>query len=378
MSDDIVLLLDEQLRRFLSKDIVPHYSQWEKAGLMPRDVWRQFGAQGFLGADVPESVGGAQAGFAASARIIQTLAEFGLGGLASAIAAHNEVAIPYVLDLGSEQQKEKYLPGMISGDIVGAIAMTEPSAGSDLKAIRATAVKTANGWRINGQKTFITNGIHADLIITAVKTDPSAGAKGISLFLVDANTPGFSRGRKLEKLGQNIADTAELFFEDVEVPDEALLGGEGNGFACLMKELPRERLSFSIAALGACDFMLQETTRYVQQRSAFGQSVAQFQNTRFALADYHARIAVMRSFIRQAVRKQAAGTLTGTDVSIGKLVTAEWQKNIADGCLQLFGGYGYMQEYPISRAFVDARGQSIYGGTSEIMKEIIARDVIGR
>ncbi|MFN3713528.1 MAG: acyl-CoA dehydrogenase family protein [Alcanivoracaceae bacterium] len=371
-------LLQDQLRRFLEREVAPHYQQWERAGLMPRGLWRTLGAQGFLGADIPARFGGAEAGYAPAAHIIRILAAGGFAGLASAVAAHNEVAIPYLQDLGSDVQRQRWLPGMISGDIVGAIAMTEPSAGSDLKAIRGRAEKTPGGWRLNGQKTFITNGIHADLIIVAMKTDPAAGARGISLFLVDASTPGFSRGRKLHKLGQNIADTAELFFENVEVGDDALLGGEGQGFACLMQELPRERLSFAIAALGACDAVLAETVAYVQQRTAFGMPVAQFQNTRFTLAGLHARVEVLRAFVNQSIDRQCRGELSAVEVSMAKLVSSEVQCELVDACLQLFGGYGYMSDYPISRAYVDARGQRIYGGTSEIMKEIIARSLLGR
>jgi acyl-CoA dehydrogenase len=371
-------LLGDQLRRFLERNVMPRYDQWERAGIMPRGLWRQLGEQGFLGADVAGVFGGAEAGYAAAARIIRTIAEAGLAGLASAVAAHNEVAIPYINDLGSEAQRQRWLPGMITGAIVGAIAMTEPGAGSDLKAIRGRADKIPGGWRLNGQKTFITNGIHADLIIVAMKSDPDAGAKGISLFLVAADTAGFSRGRKLEKLGQNIADTAELFFENVEVSDEALLGGEGQGFACLMKELPRERLSFAIAALGACDAVLADTVAYVRERKAFGVSVSQFQNTRFRLAELHARVEVLRAFVDQCIHRQTRAELDTRDVSIAKLVSSEIQCELVDTCLQLFGGYGYMKEYPISRAYVDARGQRIYGGTSEIMKEIIARELLGR
>lgn len=371
-------LLGDQLRRFLERNVVPHYDQWERAGKMPRELWRKLGEQGFLGADVGEAVGGAEAGYAAAACIVRCIAEAGLAGLASAVAAHNEVAIPYINDLGSDTQRQRWLPGMVSGDIVGAIAMTEPGAGSDLKAIRGRAEKIPGGWRLNGQKTFITNGIHADLIIVAMKSDPDAGAKGISLFLVAADTPGFSRGRKLEKLGQNIADTAELFFENVDVADDALLGGEGQGFACLMKELPRERLSFAIAALGACDAALADTVAYVQERKAFGVPVAQFQNTRFRLAELHARVEVLRAFVNQCIDRQTRAELDARDVSIAKLVSSEVQCELVDTCLQLFGGYGYMKEYRISRAYVDARGQRIYGGTSEIMKEIIARELLGR
>jgi acyl-CoA dehydrogenase len=371
-------LLQDQLRRFLEREVIPYYRDWEQSGLMPRALWNRFGEQGFLGADVAMAYGGAEAGYGAAATIIQTLAAAGLAGLASAVAAHNEVAIPYLFDLGSDAQRQRWLPGMITGEVVGAIAMTEPSAGSDLKAIRGRAEKIPGGWRLNGQKTFITNGIHADLIIVAMKTDPAAGARGISLFLVDASAPGFNRGRKLHKLGQNIADTAELFFENVEVGDDALLGGEGQGFACLMQELPRERLSFAIAALGACDSVMAETVAYVQQRTAFGQPLAQFQNTRFTLAGLHARVEVLRGFVKQCVERQVQGVLTAEEVSIAKLVSSEVQCELVDACLQLFGGYGYMSEYAVSRAWVDARGQRIYGGTSEIMKEIIARNLLGR
>ncbi|UWN50058.1 Cyclohex-1-ene-1-carbonyl-CoA dehydrogenase [Alcanivorax sp. ALC70] len=267
---------------------------------------------------------------------------------------------------------------MVTGEAVGSIGMTEPGAGSDLQGMKTRAEKDGDGYVINGQKTFITNGQHCDVIVLATKTDPNAGAKGVTLFTVDASLPGFSRGRNLEKMGHHAADTSELFFEGVKVGADQILGGEGKGFFNLMNELPRERLILALGAVAACEGMIERTVTYTQERQAFGQPISKFQNTRFVLADLHAQVQVNKAFCAQCTDQYDRGELSTANASIAKLTTTELQGKVADQCLQLFGGYGYMKEYPISRDFVDARIQRIYGGTSEIMKEIIARDILGR
>ncbi|MEQ9508212.1 MAG: acyl-CoA dehydrogenase family protein, partial [Alloalcanivorax xenomutans] len=300
------------------------------------------------------------------------------GALASNLSVHSDIVAPYILHLGTEEQKQAWLPKMVTGEAVGSIGMTEPGAGSDLQGMKTRAEKDGDHYVINGQKTFITNGQHSDVIVLATKTDPNAGAKGVTLFTVDATTAGFSRGRNLEKMGHHAADTSELFFQDVRVGADQILGGEGKGFFNLMNELPRERLILALSAVAACEGMLERTIEYVQERQAFGQSVAKFQNTRFVLANLHAMVEVNKAFTSQCIDQYGRGELSTTNASIAKLMTTELQGKVADQCLQLFGGYGYMKEYPISRDYVDARIQRIYGGTSEIMKEIIARDILGR
>lgn len=371
-------LFRDNVKKFLDKEVAPYYEQWEKDEILPRDLWRTLGANGLLCVDVPEQYGGFGANFRMSAVVIEEVARLGFGALASSLSVHSDIVAPYILHLGSEEQKQKWLPLMVSGDAVGAVAMTEPGAGSDLQGMKTRADRNGNNFVINGQKTFITNGQHADVVVTAAKTDPAAGSRGISLFTIDANTPGFERGRNLEKMGHHCADTSELFYENVTVGEDQILGGEGRGFANLMNELPRERLILAIAAIAACEGMLARTVQYTQERKAFGASVAQFQNTRFKLADLHAQIQVNKAFVAQCTDEYDAAELTAVNASIAKLVTTELQGKVADECLQLFGGYGYMKEYPISRDYVDARIQRIYGGTSEIMKEIIAREVVGR
>jgi len=298
--------------------------------------------------------------------------------LATNVSIHSDIVIPYLLHLGTEEQKQQWLPKMLTGDVVGAIAMTEPNAGSDLAGIRTTAKAEGEHYRINGSKIFITNGQHADLVIVAAKTDQQKGSKGMSLFLVDTTLPGYSRGRKLDKMGQHAGDTSELFFDNLVVPKSAILGQAGEGFIHLMNELPRERLIIAIMGLGAADGALEWTIDYVQQRKAFGKSISDFQNTRFKLAEMKTAIELNRAFINQCIDQYIHGTLNTTMASMAKLAATELQGRVTDECVQLFGGYGYMSEYPISRAYVDARVQRIYGGSSEIMKEIIARSLVGR
>ncbi|OZC34972.1 acyl-CoA dehydrogenase [Marinobacter vinifirmus] len=371
-------LFQAMIVRALEQEVTPFYEQWEEAGEIPRQLWHTLGQAGMLGIDMPEEYGGAAASFEVSQLAIEEIARMGFGGLASGYNIHANIVMPYILHLGNEQQKQAWLPAMISGEVLGAIAMTEPGAGSDLAAMRTTAERTEGGWRINGAKVFITNGLHADMVIVCAKTDPKAGAKGVSLFLVDTSLPGFSRGKGIKKIGQHASDTAELFFSDLIVPEEALLGEEGKGFAYLMQELPRERLGVGAQAIGASEGALALTLDYVQQRQAFGQRIADFQNTRFKLAEARARIDMARAYLNQCISKYHQGAMTATDAAILKLMLTEMQCDIAHECLQLFGGYGYTLEYPISRFFVDARVQTIYAGTSEIMKEVIARSVLGK
>ncbi|MCK0536932.1 acyl-CoA dehydrogenase family protein [Alcanivorax quisquiliarum] len=371
-------LFRTNVRKYLEREIAPHYAQWEKDEILPREVWTGLGENGFLCVDVPEQYGGFGAPFRLSAIVVEEASRMGFGGLASNISVHSDIVAPYILHLGTEEQKQTWLPRMVTGEAIGAIGMTEPGAGSDLQGMKTRAEKDGDGYVINGQKTFITNGQHCDVIVLATKTDPNAGSRGMTLFTVDTSLPGFARGRNLEKMGHHCADTSELFFENVRVGADQILGGEGKGFANLMNELPRERLILAIGAIGACEGMLERTTTYVQERKAFGQSVAQFQNTRFKLANLKAQVEVNKAFVAQCTDQYDDGALTAVNASIAKYTTTELQGVVADQCLQLFGGYGYMQEYPISRDYVDARIQRIYGGTSEIMLEIVARDLLGR
>ena len=371
-------LFRTNVRKYLEREIAPHYTQWEKDEILPREVWTGLGENGFLCVDVPEQYGGFGAPFRLSAIVVEEASRMGFGGLASNISVHSDIVAPYILHLGTEEQKQTWLPRMVTGEAIGAIGMTEPGAGSDLQGMKTRAEKDGDGYVINGQKTFITNGQHCDVIVLATKTDPNAGSRGMTLFTVDTSLPGFARGRNLEKMGHHCADTSELFFENVRVGADQILGGEGKGFANLMNELPRERLILAIGAIGACEGMLERTTTYVQERKAFGQSVAQFQNTRFKLANLKAQVEVNKAFVAQCTDQYDEGALTAVNASIAKYTTTELQGVVADQCLQLFGGYGYMQEYPISRDYVDARIQRIYGGTSEIMLEIVARDLLGR
>lgn len=371
-------LFRDNVRKFLEKRVAPFYDRWEKDGILPRSLWNELGENGLLCVDVPEEYGGIGARFRLSAVVVEEIQRFGFGALASNVSVHSDIVAPYILHLGSEAQKQRWLPKMVTGEVVGAIAMTEPGAGSDLQGMKMKAEAKGDRYVLDGAKTFITNGQHCDVVVMAAKTDASAGAKGMTLFTVDATLAGFTRGRNLEKIGHHCADTSELFLEGVEVGKDEILGGLGKGFANLMNELPRERLILAIGAIAACEGTLARTVTYVKERQAFGQPIAAFQNTRFKLAELEALVRVNRAYISECMDKYDAGSLTTVEASIAKLTTTELQGKVADECLQLFGGYGYMQEYPVSRDFVDARIQRIYGGTSEIMKEIIARSILGR
>ena len=367
-------LFTESLERFCDAEIEPHYRDWEKAGLVHRELFRKMGENGYLCADVPEQYGGAGASVHFSFAVVEVLSRRGYGGFVGGLQVHNDIIPPYLLHCGTEAQRQYWLPRMASGEAIAAIGMTEPGAGSDLKAIRTTARKDGDHYVINGSKIFISNGQNCDLLVLAAKTDPALGAKGVSLFLVDAATPGFTRGQNLEKIGQHAGDTSELFFNDMRVPADALLGGvEGQGFVQMMRELPRERLIIGVQAVHGAKGALDATLKYVQERQAFGQAIGQFQNTRFTLAQCATDIAAAEAFLNASVAAYQQGQLTPEAVSALKLHTTELFSRVADACLQLFGGYGYMAEYEIGRAWTDARVGRIYGGSSQVMREIIAR-----
>ncbi|WFE71505.1 acyl-CoA dehydrogenase family protein [Halomonas sp. M1] len=371
-------LFHAMISRCLAQEVAPFYPQWEEAGEIPRSLWRALGAAGLLGIDLDDTWGGAGADIAITQLALEEISRQGFGGLASAYNIHANIVMPYLQNLGTNEQRETWLPAMALGECLGAIAMSEPHAGSDLAAMKTRASKTTEGWELNGSKLFITNGQVADLVIVCAKTDPSAGAKGVSLFLVDTTLPGFSRGKPIKKIGQHASDTAELAFDQLLLPHSALLGEEGAGFRYLMQELPRERLGVGAQALGAVEGALALTLDYVTQRHAFGQRVADFQNTRFTLAEIKAQLDMARAYFDQCVDKYRHGTMTSTDAAILKLQLSELQCRAVDRCLQLFGGYGYTHEYPISRFYLDARVQTIYAGSSEIMKEVVARSLLGK
>lgn len=378
MDEETNALFYTMIKRCLSQEVAPYYNDWEAAGAMPRSLWHALGAAGLLGIDLNEQHGGSGADIAMTQLALEEISRQGFGGLASAYNIHANIVMPYLQNLGSTAQHKRWLPAMVRGECLGAIAMTEPNAGSDLAAITTRAIPTNDGWELSGSKIFITNGQFADLVIVCAKTDPAAGAKGVSLFLVDTHLPGFSRGKPIKKIGQHASDTAELAFEQMQLPHDALLGEEGAGFRYLMQELPRERLGVGAQALGAVEGALALTLAYVRERHAFGQRVADFQNTRFTLAEIKAQLDMSRAYFEHCVEKYRKGTMSSTDAAILKLQLSELQCQAVDRCLQLFGGYGYTHEYPISRFYLDARVQTIYAGSSEIMKEVVARSLLGK
>lgn len=362
------------VRRFLEEEVMPFHAQWEKDGQVDRELWRKAGAQGYLVPQAPEIYGGAEADFRYNAVIDEEVSRSGCTGLGWGV--HSDIVVPYLMNYGSTAQKERYIAACVRGDIVTAIAMTEPGTGSDLQGIRTTAIADGDDYVINGSKTFITNGQHADLIVVVCKTDPSAGAAGTSLILVEGDAAGFERGRNLEKVGMKAQDTSELFFSDVRVPKENLLGEEGKGFAYLMQELPQERLSIGIMAMAASHTVLQQTIEYVKDRKAFGKPIATFQNTQFKLAELDTELTSAQVFMDRCLELLVQGELDTVTASKAKLLGSELQCRIVDECVQLHGGYGFMWEYPVARAFADSRVQRIYGGTSEVMKLIIGRSLI--
>lgn len=366
----------DSFRKFLLEEAVPHHEQWEKGGQVSREFWKKAGEMGYLSPTVPEAYGGVEVDFRYNAVVAEEVANFGLTGIGFGL--HSDIAVPYIMAYGTEEQKQKYLPGCVNGDIITAIAMTEPGTGSDLQGVKTSAVLSDDGehYILNGSKTFITNGQLADLVIVVAKTDPSAGAKGTSLLLLEAGTEGFVKGQNLHKIGMKAQDTSELFFQDVKVPKANLLGAEGMGFIYLMQELPQERLSVSLSAIACAESILEQTVTYVKDRKAFGKSIASFQNTQFKLAEMSSTVTMARVFIDKCLELHLEKELDDVTAAKLKLLSTDIQCDVVDECLQLHGGYGYMWEYPVARAFADARVQKIYAGTNEIMKLIIGRSMV--
>ena len=367
----------DSFRRFMDKEIAPHHEAWEEQGYVDRAVWNKAGENGFLCMTMPEVFGGSDADKLYSVVQMEELSRAGFSGIGYGL--HNEIVAPYLLHYGTEAQKQKYLPKLATGEMVGAIAMSEPAAGSDLQGVKTTAMLQADGsYLINGSKTFITNGWHADLVILVAKTDPAAGAKGTSLFLIERGMPGFEKGKRLKKLGLKAQDTSELFFDNVKVSADQLLGGvamQGKGFICLMEQLPWERLQIAIGGIAAAQAAIDWTVQYVKDRKVFGQAVGNYQNTRYTLAELQTEVQVARVFVDKCTELVLQDKLDTATASMAKYWCSDLQCKVMDECVQLHGGYGYMWEYPITRAYADARVQRIYGGTNEIMKEVISRSM---
>ncbi|GGO43642.1 acyl-CoA dehydrogenase [Streptomyces daqingensis] len=365
----------ETVRTFLTKEVEPYYEQWEKDGIVSREAWLAAGRQGLLGLAVPEEYGGGGAeDFRYSAVLAEEFTRKGVAGLA--VGLHNDIIGPYLTSLATDEQKRRWLPGFCSGEIVTAIAMTEPGAGSDLQGIATTAADKGDHWLLNGSKTFISNGILADLVIVVARTQPEGGAKGLSLLVVERGMEGFERGRNLDKIGQKSQDTAELFFNDVRVPKENLLGRLDGAFIHLMENLAQERLTIAVGAIAGAEEVLAQTTAYVKERKAFNRPLAKLQHIRFEIAEMATECAVTRAFLDRCIEDHGKGELDAAHASMAKWWATELQKRVTDRCLQLHGGYGYMNEFPVARAFTDGRIQTIYGGTTEIMKEIVGRSLL--
>lgn len=365
------------VRGFLESEVVPHYSQWEEDGFTPREIWRRAGDVGLLGTSVPEAFGGAGGDFKFDAVVLEELGKLGLA--APAWDMHAYIVAPFLTHFGTDGQRQNWLPRMVQGEAISAIGLTEPNAGSDLAGIRTQAKRDGNGYRINGSKIFITNGIIADLVLLAAKTAPELGAKGVSLFLVDTKTPGFRRGRKLKKVGNHAQDTAELFFDDMHVPADALLGeAENQGWHQLMHGLAQERMVVAVRSMAMARAAFETTLEHVRSRIAFGKPIASFQNTRFKLAELETDIDVGQPFVDLCIGSLADGSLSPEMAAKAKLWTTELADRVLDECVQLHGGYGYMWEYPVARAWADARVHRIYAGTNEVMKQIISRNYIDR
>ncbi|MFE4974512.1 acyl-CoA dehydrogenase family protein [Kitasatospora sp. NPDC056651] len=372
--DEELAAFRELARTFLVREVVPHHAAWEEAGLVDREVWRAAGRHGLLGLDVPEEYGGAGvADFRFHAALSEEIVRVGAYGLGFAL--HNDVVAPYLLRLGTAEQKRRWLPGFCSGDLVTAIAMTEPEAGSDLQAIRTTARRDGDHYVLNGAKTFITNGVHADLVIVAARTEAGSGARGLSLLVVERGMAGFERGRKLDKIGMRAQDTAELFFDDVRVPAANLLGRPGRGFLHLADNLPQERLGIAAYAVAGAETAFAHTLAHCRTRTAFGQPIGSFQHIRFELAEMATELEIARTYVDRCVERHNAGRLDEVGAAKAKWWATDLQRRVLDRCVQLHGGYGFMREYPVARAYVDTRVHPIYGGTNEIMKEIIGRSL---
>ncbi len=364
------------VQRFIAEHVTPHHAQWEKEGEVPRELWREAAQAGLLCCNVSTDYGGMGGDFLHSTILIEEFARAGATG--PTFYLHSDIVAPYLVDFGTEEQKRTWLPRMASGEVVCALGMSEPSGGSDVQAMRTQAIRDGDHYVINGQKVFITNGHCADLLLLACKTDPKARGKGVSLILVETNRPGFTRGRRLEKIGCKAQDTAELFFSDLRVPVTHRLGGEGEGFAMLMTQLAQERLIQAIRAVASSEAAIMWTRDYAVGREMFGQTLADFQNTRFQLAELHAEVLAQRVFVDRAIELHLRGALDATDAAAAKLTTTELQGRVMDRCLQLFGGWGYMWEYPIARAYADARMCRIGGGSAEVMKQIIGNALLPR
>ncbi|MDA8369297.1 MAG: acyl-CoA dehydrogenase family protein [Nocardiopsaceae bacterium] len=369
-------LFRASVAEFLDREVVPFHGEWEKEGIVPREVWEKAGTVGILGLGVPEEFGGSGTeDFRFNAIVSEEISRVGASGLGFTL--QNDVVAPYLVGLTTQKQKQRWLPGFSSGELITAIAMTEPGAGSDLQGIATTAVRDSpdGDYILNGQKTFITNGINADLVIVVARTDPEAGAHGISLLAVERGMPGFERGRNLAKIGLKAQDTAELSFTDVRVPAANLIGRENQGFIHLMTNLPQERLTIAVSAVAGAEAMLAETIEYCKNRTAFGRPIGKFQNTRFVLAELATEVDIARTYVDRAITLLNRGELSVEDAAKAKWWTTELANRVMDRCLQLHGGYGYMMEYPVAKAWQDARIQSIFGGTTEIMKEIVGRSL---
>jgi alkylation response protein AidB-like acyl-CoA dehydrogenase len=376
--DDTHDLFRESFRSFINAEMVPRFEDWEKAGIMDREVYANAGAHGFVGFNLPEAHGGGGSkDFRFNAVIDEELAYAGLGGAGNGISLQNDIVGPYFAEYCNQEQARRWLPGIAAGELIVAVAMTEPGTGSDLAGVQTTAIGDGDEYIVNGAKTFITNGINSDLVVAVVRTDPSAGRNGLSLLVIERGMDGFERGRNLDKIGQKSADTAELFFSDVRVPKANVLGEEGRALEYLSFNLAQERLSIGVTGVAVAEAALNWTVDYVKERTAFGQPIASFQNTKFVLAEVETELAVSRPFIDDCVLKHNAGELTAAGAAKAKLWGTELQNRVTDRCLQLFGGYGFMSEYPIGVAYADARVATIYGGTSEIMKTIISKEVLG-
>jgi alkylation response protein AidB-like acyl-CoA dehydrogenase len=366
----------DSVRRFLAKEVVPFNDEWERGGIVDRTMFQRFGENGFLGMAVPEEFGGGGvADFRYNTIIAEEVQAAGVNAAGAGVQLHNDVCVPYFTDLTTDEQKQRWLPGICSGELITAIAMTEPGTGSDLASITTTAIRDGDHYVVNGSKIFITNGINSDLVVVVVKTDPTQRHRGMSLLVVERDTPGFERGRNLDKMGMHAQDTAELFFADARVPVANRLGDEGTGFASLVRNLPQERLSVAVNAVAAAKAAFDWTLAYTKERTAFGQPVATFQNSRFKLAEMATEVEVGQAYVDKCLAAHVAGDLTAEDAAMVKWWTTELQARVIDTGVQLHGGYGYMTEYPIARAYVDARVTRIYGGTTEIMKEIIGRSL---
>jgi alkylation response protein AidB-like acyl-CoA dehydrogenase len=369
-------LFRETARAFYAKEVVPHHERWDAAGIVDRSLFTAAGAQGLLAFQAPERFGGAGVDdFRFNAIMVEEAQHAAVSSAGLSLSLHNDICLPYFTEQTDDAQRERWLPGIVSGELITAIAMTEPGAGSDLAGIRTTAERQGDVYVVNGSKTFITNGINADLVVVAVKTDPSQRHRGMSLLVVERDTPGFERGRNLHKVGLHAQDTAELHFSDCQVPVDNLLGEEGEGFRYLTANLAQERLSIAVAGIAAARAAVDLTLRYVKEREAFGRAIATFQNTQFVLAECETEVEVTQHYLDRCIVALGDGSLTAADAAKAKWWATELQKRVTDRCLQLFGGYGYVTEYPIARLYADARITTIYGGTTEIMKTIIAKDL---